>query len=110
MRERVAELKAASRGVEWLGMDVISKIATSGHRWAMGSPDRRAAQLNACIEVMRDRHRRSAVASRAEPSGAGQALADAGDAEVPEEAAPDLRIRRVVTLLPASGVPDAALR
>jgi len=91
-------------------MDVISKIATSGHQWAMGSSDRRAAQLNACIQVMRDRHRRSVVASRAEPSTTGHALAYAGDAAVHEGAAHELRIRRVVTLLPASGTPDAALR
>ena len=88
----------------------MTNALASGHRWAIDSPDRRRALLNACIEVMRDRHRRSPATFDGAPSSPVRALALVGIGEAPGRTPPEPRIRRVVTLLPASRIPDAGLR
>jgi hypothetical protein len=88
-------------------MELKSKLS-SGQIRRLGAGERRSALLNACIEQMRESHRRSAGTPRpssfAPPARGGETgTTVSGAPAVPS------RVRRVVTLLPASRVTDAAL-
>jgi hypothetical protein len=89
-------------------MNPTSK-ATDANKLQLDSPQRRAALLTACIGVMRDRQRHAAARPTADPRTIEPFLVVPDASSTSSTNPPEVRIRRVVTLVPAAGVPDVAI-
>jgi hypothetical protein len=89
-------------------MNLTSKSTTDRNMPRLDSPQRRSALINACIDVMRDRQRHAAARSASPPRTGDTFMVLPEATETSTDTVPEARIRRVVTLVPASGTPEMA--